>query len=445
MTAPARAIGRRPLLERLGRSPESAGVVARWWFAACALLLVFGSDYDLRTRPPTDALEAGIDRAILLELTLYAAVAGYVAAVHAGTPTLRRVPPQIYVAAFFIGLMALSLLYTPFAQYALVRVVQMTILLGLVVAAASHATRAHFHRFAHGFLALVLVSIAYGIAVPSPPINRLQEGRFTWFAIHPTVSGVLAGFAVLVALSYRIAPAPPPGPRWRPGAYTAGLLVAAGALLASQTRGAILGTIVGILLIVFTTLPVRRAIEAGLGLLLAASALVLVAGGPIMDYVTRGEDVESLETLNSRTVLWEVATEAFVEQPVYGYGITAAQGIFYDETGLGGGHNAFVNLLVELGLVGLACFLALVVVLLRGLRRLPRDDPRAFSTERSLLLGVIGFLLVDGMFFSGAGGVTNVASTWLFVSVGWLTVAQREQAIPVRARRALRPLARVGR
>ena len=94
-----------------------------------------------------------------------------------------------------------------------------------------------------------------------------------------------------------------------------------------------------------------------------------------------------------------------------------------EETGLGGGHNALVNIAVELGLVGVICWLALVATLVAGLVRLPRSGPSA--PDRSLLLGVVVFLLVDGIFFEGPAAVTNVASTWLLLAVGWLAVLRR--------------------
>ena len=48
-------------------------------------------------------------------------------------------------------------------------------------------------------------------------------------------------------------------------------------------------------------------------------------------------------------------------------------GIFQDEFGLGGGHNAVVNVAVDLGFVALASWLALVVAMLVGLLELPQS------------------------------------------------------------------------
>jgi hypothetical protein len=45
--------------------------------------------------------------------------------------------------------------------------------------------------------------------------------------------------------------------------------------------------------------------------------------------------------------------------------------------------------------------------------------------DRALLLGVLTFLMVDGIFFDGPGSTANVASTWFFVCIAWLAVARR--------------------
>jgi O-antigen ligase len=111
---------------------------------------------------------------------------------------------------------------------------------------------------------------------------------------------------------------------------------------------------------------------------------------------------------------------------MFGYGVTASRGLFYDTLNLGGGHNAAVNVFVELGLVGLAAWLALLVVLIFGVRRIPIRAFPGLRVDRALLLGVITFLLIDGVFYEGLGATTNVASTWFFVCIAWLSVARRD-------------------
>ncbi|WP_299038922.1 O-antigen ligase family protein [uncultured Pseudokineococcus sp.] len=399
---------------------------SRWWLAASGLTLVVASDYDLRTRPPGDAVGASVDAAILLEIALYGAVGAHLLLTRARPPRVVRAPRQLFLLVLYVGLVVLSLTYTPYLLYGAVRAVQMCVLLGLALAAARDARPEHLHRFAHGFLVLVALSVCYGAAVPSAAVSALQEGRFTWLAIHPTVSGVLTGLAVVIGVGYLWAGARPrSGPRWPTGAYGLLLLVVGGGLLATQTRGAVLAAGVASVVVLVSLRTGRALVELLLALLVLGAGAALALSGVITAYVVRGEDPSALVTLNSRTMLWRLAGERVLEEPLYGYGTTAARGIFYAETGLGGGHNAVVNVVVELGLVGLAVWAALLVVLVLGVRGLPRDASHGVVVDRALLLGLVAFLLVDGVVYEGAGAVTNVGATWLFVCVAWLTVAQR--------------------
>jgi O-antigen ligase len=153
---------------------------------------------------------------------------------------------------------------------------------------------------------------------------------------------------------------------------------------------------------------------------------VLAATDVVIDYFSRGAQTSELTSLNSRTDLWVLALATVERQPLFGYGVGASRGVFEEQIGLGGAHNAVLNVLVDLGLVGALCWLALIVAITVGALRLPRTSADALLLDRSLLIAVIAFLMIVGIFFEGPGSVANVASTWLFVCVAWLSVAQRD-------------------
>ncbi len=410
-----------------GAAPE--GWWERWWFAVCAVALVVASDYDWRTRPPGEATSGSLDLAVLLEVAVYGAVGAYLVLARARPPRAVRLPLPVVLLLCYALLLVLSVTYTPYVVYAAVRAVQMLVLVGLALALVRGGTTAHAHRFAHAFVVLVALSIAYGVVVPSPAANRLQEGRFTWLAIHPTVSGVLTGLALVVAVTYLSGGRRPRGgPRWPTGVYVLLVLVAGGGLLATQTRGAVLAGVIGSVVVVVVLQSGRTLVDTVLAAAVVGTGAVVAGSAVAADYLARGEDPAQLATLNSRTMLWAVAFDAVRDQPLWGYGLTAARGIFYDETGLGGGHNAVVNVLVELGGVGLAVWVALVVVLVLRARALPRVPAAGLGVDRALVLGVVTFLMVDGVVYEGAGSVANVAVTWLVACVAWVGTAEREAA-----------------
>ena len=176
------------------RSPAK-GNRAQFWFAASALTLIIASDFKFRVREPSKAFSGGIDSFVFLELALYGFVGLYLWRRFGRRPRVGRTFfAPVYFVCLFVGLMALSLTYTPYRPYGSVRVAEMAVLLGLVLVAVRHASRGDLHQFAHFYIALIAGSVVYGVLVPSSPVTKLQVGRFTWLAIHPTVSGAMTGY-----------------------------------------------------------------------------------------------------------------------------------------------------------------------------------------------------------------------------------------------------------
>jgi exopolysaccharide production protein ExoQ len=397
---------------------------SRWWYAICVTALIVGSDYKFRARDPTVAVEGSIDGGIALELVLYAAVGGCLLLARGRLPHITRLPLPVYFACFFVGLMVASVVSAPFPQYAIVRAVQMCVLLALTLLAIATTDRGHFHRFAHLYMVLMILSIMYGVANPSPPLAKILEGRFSWFAVHPTVSGVMSGLGVVVAFGYAMwGGRPRPGPRWPRLVYVIAGIVLGFASLAIHTRGAVGASVVGciiVLALVTARGTPRRRVLASLALGVLTSWLA--ASDTIAQYVIRDQETSDLTTLSQRTDLWALASEAAADRPLFGYGLGSSRSLFYGDTGLGGGHNALVNVLVELGAVGVVCFAALVISVVVSALKVPADRSDGRTLDRAVVTGIAGFLIFNGFFFEGAGAPTNVASTWLFVSVAWLAV-----------------------
>lgn len=405
--------------------PES--FLDRWWYAIGAILVILGSDYEYRIRDAAGAVGGGIDTAILLELVTYAIGLAMLVSRRTRPPRLVRVPAPVLLACFWAGLMVLSVVYAIYPQYALVRSLQSVAVLAMALQAATNGGRAHFHRFAHAYAVLIAVSVGYGVVRPSVPLNRLQEGRFTWLSIHPTLAGVLTGLAAIISLGYLISTGEQrPGPTWPRWGYAALFAVSLGALFAVHTRGAVLGATVALVLLL--VLYLRRNGRSAFAVygLVAAGTAALAFTDLVVAYFVRGEDPSKITTLNSRTDIWAVAGDAFEQRPIWGYGVGATKGLFLESLGVGGGHNAVVNVVVELGVVGGACWIAMFGAVLVAAWRLPTGQPGSARIDRSLVLSILVFLLVDGMFYEGAGAAANAASGWVIACIGWVWALQRE-------------------
>jgi O-antigen ligase len=154
-----------------------------------------------------------------------------------------------------------------------------------------------------------------------------------------------------------------------------------------------------------------------------AVIVVLSLSDKILAFMTRGETAEQLESFNSRTELWSLAMDAVHDRPLFGWGMSAARGIFYDEIGLGGGHNAFVNVLVDGGFVGLLIFVLLLLEL--AVQLIARARRREARADAGMLLGLVTLLVVDGLTAEMMATTANVASVWLFVAIAWTRVLGR--------------------
>lgn len=95
----------------------------------------------------------------------------------------------------------------------------------------------------------------------------------------------------------------------------------------------------------------------------------------VSDMMSRFTTVEEDSTMQSRFVLWELAIEMFAEKPIFGWGWRAYPYRYRDVLFAASGradrysvmpaHNVYIQLLSEVGVIGLAVYLAICVWLLR--------------------------------------------------------------------------------
>ncbi|MGH3620722.1 MAG: O-antigen ligase family protein, partial [Sciscionella sp.] len=164
----------------------------------------------------------------------------------------------------------------------------------------------------------------------------------------------------------------------------------------------------------------------GVILVVVLAAVALIATSAIESFFERGESLQQLSTLNSRTDLWSEALALFPQHPLYGFGLTASKGLFLDTIGLGGGHNAFMNLLLDTGVIGVTVWLVLLVVLIGSALRITPAAPE-LRLDRIMSLAVMLSMIAESIFVEGLGAPANVACTWLFLMVAWADAATRSQ------------------
>lgn len=387
-----------------------------YWPIVCALAFVLASDYKFRLRADNDTINGQADIFVLIEVATYALIACFLFWRYKPTFRLRRADALTYLGYAYVAVCAGSAFYSPYHALALVRAGQVVVVLAFARSVARHARPDAPHRIAHAYAVLITVSVIFGILVPYPKLPS-QPGRFTWLYIHPVEAGMLLAISVIILTAYLLGGrVPRSGPRWHLGVYAVLWLVDVGALFATGTRGAAVGALVGIMIVVATRWRGIRKLEIALVGGVALGGVVLAFAPRITAFIARGESAAQLETLNFRTDLWSQALADFAQHPLYGYGFTADRGLFLNSTGLGGGHNAIINLLVDTGVVGTAVWFALLVAI--GLTAY-RLRPRGMATDRGIVLGLLIGMFANSMFTDELGAPANAMCTWLFVLLAW--------------------------
>ena len=221
---------------------------------------------------------------------------------------------------------------------------------------------------------------------------------------------------------------------WPRSVYGALFLAAVVALLATRTRGSIAGAFFAVGLMAWLWSGQRMKPQLALASLVAFVGVMLAFGHQIVGFAMRGETVEQLGTFNRRTEIWSLAWESFLARPLHGLGFSSAKGVFFEETRLGGAHNAAINVMIDVGLLGMFWWLLLLGATIVAVRRLrpiaPRIDaaPGATGTRRSdriVIIGVLAASLINSVTTEGLGAGVNVSLIWWLAMIAWILILER--------------------
>ncbi|WP_020672566.1 O-antigen ligase family protein [Amycolatopsis nigrescens] len=406
--------------------PVRRRAVRQWWPVLCVLALVVASEYKFRLRANDQAVAGNADPFVLLEIGIYLLVAAFLFLRFRPSTRIRRAEPITYLLYAYVLVLVGSALYSPYLDLAAVRAGQVVVILALARSIARHADADAPHRIAHGFAALAALSVVFGVLVPFPRL-RTQPDRFTWLYIHPVQAGEILAIAVVLLTGYTLTYGlRRGGPHWPIPVYVLLLLICLAGLVATKTRGAVVGAVAGILVLLWTRWRGSRKVELCVVAAAVLTVVALTSSDAIESFFARGESAEALSTLSFRTTLWGYALELAGQHPLYGFGLTATRGVFLESTGLGGGHNAVINLLVDTGLVGVLTWLALIGTVGYTAVKLSRVRPEVLVT-RILVLGLLAGMFTNSMFTQGLGAPATVSCTWLFVLAAWTVTTRRRQ------------------
>ena len=399
------------------------------------LMMIVSTEYKVRRRSIDAALSGTIDPLIAVELIIFGIMGAW--ALWRLAPTRPRLTPLLVTMWGYILTTSASALYSSFPLLGLARAVQLVII-GLVIhLLATEGTAKSIMKLLHGWIILMSVSILIGLAYVAPTTNA-QIGRFTWLSVHSVTAGSMLAVSVCVLFGLWLqagvrvvvgTPLP-----WSRNVYAFLLAFQLVFLLMTRTRGSIGGAFIALGIMAWVWSGNRMKPQLLLGGVIAGGALVLAFGQAILTFLTRGESADEIGTFNRRTEIWALAWESFLSRPLHGLGFTSAKGVFFDETGLGGAHNALINVMIDVGLLGLLWWTLMIGATIVVLNRqwahhlVSPTSPGGAGTARAdhlIMMGIFVATLINSVTTEGLGAGVNVSAIWWFVPIAWLTILSR--------------------
>lgn len=210
----------------------------------------------------------------------------------------------------------------------------------------------------------------------------------------PNAFGAMLAVGALVALG--------PGRRGHPWRVAGGLVLAAGVVLLSTSRGATMGFLAGVSTYVATSryrwwaVPLLAA-AVGVGALMPAT-VEFIGGGYAPEEAVVGR---SLPAAAERYFVWQRALGVGLSPVAWVVGNGPVNEPFVFRTGLRGGHNLLVTSFAFFGLLGVVVVAALCREVVRAtyrLRRDPRTRPLARATF-AVFVALATHSLVDDILF----------------------------------------------
>lgn len=358
----------------------------RWALSASFLLLLIAGT-KFRLRDAAASLDGAMDAQILTELALFALIGVSLLGVWiAGEGDRRRLTMVEALILGYATIALLSCLWSLAPAFTLVRAMQLLMVSALAIVAVRVLTPSGALWTACRTIALYVLVCA-GLAAIFPwaaGTFYYEEGfRFAWFSIHPVEAGTLAAIAALGLLSASLFGAPHRARRTVgiPLLFCAIALVLV--LVLTNSRGPLLAFVAGLgILMVMRARPSVRA-----PVILVAASLILIgiaSGAEIQRWLAsaadqesamsrllfRGQSIDAVLGLSGRLELWGDLQPAIAGHLLAGYGYQASRSVLLDVASWAAyAHNALLQTMLDLGLIGTLALAALVTIGLFGAMR----------------------------------------------------------------------------
>lgn len=298
--------------------------------------------------------------------------------------------------ALFLLYAAITMLWSSSSQYAAFKFIRLAVMCTLLVVVPTVLfpdERRMYNFFKFSIYASVLVAVVIIYGYFSPDYARPFQLFGSASHIRP---GRIIGYGIVVTAFYTVSA------RRRPRRYV--YLLMLGVLLAgitvSESRGPLVAAVLSVGLVLFLTYYVTRDRKDRAYQLVLASIAAVVA--LFVLHVSFAVTVPNLDRIipilqgdldpssRHRLEFYRQAVAMWVQDPVFGKGLGSFAVEYFGADTQGYPHNIVLEILFELGLVGLVLFGAVVAVALRPLAANHGDHPIAI-----LLFCVLVYALLN--------------------------------------------------
>lgn len=344
----------------------------------------------------------------------------------------------------------LSFLWAPMPAFALT---QAACIIGVsVIAVAFSISGWHPARFEslllRGIMTLLLLSLLAGIVVPGVAIH--SEDYFSlkgsWRGVTYQKNGLGQVAAVgMIVWTYCWA-ARRTAARWAAAGIGLSVLMLVLSRSSTSLMLAMLSCI-GMVLLLRPTLEVgwlgRRAALLGVAVLVPLVAYLAVMTST---FAWIGGVFGKDGTFSGRTVIWDALLVEIAQRPFLGIGFANFWQGYDSPAGaimralhwpVPSGHNGYLDIVNDLGLIGLALFLSFLVMHSLALAKLARFDPQRFALHLALFVYVILANVSESGWFRPVE-LTHLLGMYMSLEVSRLTMAhyQHRQSLAREQRRA---------
>jgi exopolysaccharide production protein ExoQ len=376
------------------------------WIACCIVIVSLGLPFP------------GSAQSMLKFAVICGAFALGVIGFNDGSKLLKTPLGMIILIYWFLTLLTMFISATPFytlgSSFALIA----WILFAAAAAARCGARELHLALLTGTSVLLVGSWFVY-VLVPEIGTTTFVSGRktvarFIGLAGSPNGAGQIAALHLMVFASLYASGLHRSCRRLLIVAMAGVAVLAIGALVLSQSRGSALALVATALVLFAQRTRSMPLVIAGFAL--AAFSMLALPGlidwlTQILPGVSRGGRLNEILTLTGRTHVWSFVAEKAMESPIYGFGYGAGKEIITQGFrnvwggGIGGSaHNAFLQTLLDLGILGAATFSAIFV-----------HTALSFVTRPVFFRDAIGVMvLMIGLLESGvSNSIEALTPVWL--------------------------------